>query len=61
MNLLDDREQSPLFLAALANHNEAVIGLLAAGAQLHLGDSPMADPDVGGDMKMLIMEQLGQY
>ena len=44
-----------------APNGEAVIVLLAAGAQLYLGDSPMADPDVGSDMKMLIMEQLGQY
>ena len=31
VNLLNDREQSPIFLAALVNHSEAVIGLLAAG------------------------------
>ena len=49
---------SPLFDAAQKNHQEAVIALCAAGADPHLGRSPLTDSDVSDEMKTLIREQL---
>ena len=49
---------SPLFYAASKNHREAVIALCAAGANPHLGWSPLTSSSVSEEMKNLIREQL---
>ena len=58
VNVLDVDRFSPLFYAARGNHREAVIALCAAGADPHLGYTPLTDRYVSEDMKNLIREQL---
>ena len=58
VNVVSSNNQSPLFWAAGKNHREAVIALCAAGADPHLGRSPLTDSDVSDEMKTLIREQL---
>ena len=58
VNVVNGWDCSPLFYAALYNHREAVIALCAAGADPHLGFSPLTWPDVSKEMKNLIREQL---
>ena len=59
VNVVNIRNQSPLFYAALYNHREAVIALCAAGADPHLGrPSPLTSSLVSEEMKNLIREQL---
>ena len=59
VNVVTDSNASPLFYAALYNHREAVIALCAAGADPHLGWSPLTDSlFVSEEMKNLIREQL---
>ena len=58
VNVVDGNNQSPLFWAAYKKHREAVIALCAAGADPHLGRSPLTDSMVSDEMKTLIREQL---
>ena len=59
VNVVTDSNASPLFYAALYNHREAVIALCAAGADPHLGCSPLSPSSIVSDeMKTLIREQL---
>ena len=58
VNVVDSRNRSPLFEAAMENHREAVIALCAAGADPHLGHSPLTGSLVSEEMKNLIREQL---
>ena len=58
VNVVTGYNSSPLFWAALENHREAVIALCAAGADPHLGRSPLTDSLVSDEMKTLIREQL---
>ena len=58
VNVVTGYNSSPLFWAALENHREAVIALCAAGADPHLGRSPLTVSDVSQEMKNLIREQL---
>ena len=60
VNVVDNWKHSPLFGAAQKDHREAVIALLAAGADPHLGQSPLTMPNrwISQDMKNLIREQL---
>ena len=60
VNALDYWDYSPLYYAARKKHREAVIALLAAGADPHLGKSPLKMPNrwISQDMKNLIREQL---
>ena len=58
VNVMDGGNQSPLFYAARNNYREAVIALCAAGADPHLGRSPLTDFLVSEEMKNLIREQL---
>ena len=58
VNVVNGRNWSPLYWAALKNHREAVIALLAAGADPHLGCSPLTSSIVSDEMKTLIREQL---
>ena len=55
VNLLDNNHLSPLFFAAFSDHDSAVAALMAAGADPHLGVSPLTDSDIGEDMKDYIM------
>ena len=57
VNVVDGVNWSPLFYAALGNHREAVIALCAAGANPHLGKSPLTASYVSEDMKNLIRDQ----
>ena len=58
VNAVDSLNFSPLFYAAGQNQREAVIALCAAGADPHLGESPLTASYVSEDMKNLIREQL---
>ena len=58
VNVVTGVNTSPLFLAALCDHREAVIALCAAGADPHLGDSPLTEFSISENMKNLIREQL---
>ena len=60
VNVVDYWDYSPLYYAARKKHREAVIALLAAGADPHLGQSPLTMPNrwISQDMKNLIREQL---
>ena len=58
VNVVTGCNTSPLFWAALCDHREAVIALCAAGADPHLGLSPLTVSDVSQEMKNLIREQL---
>ena len=58
VNALDRYNWSPLLWAARYNQREAVIALCAAGANPHLGWSPLTSSSVSEEMKNLIREQL---
>ena len=58
VNVMDGGNQSPLFYAARNNYREAVIALCAAGADPHLGYSPLTSNHISEEMKNLIKEQL---
>ena len=58
VNVVSSNNQSPLFWAAFKSHGEAVIALCAAGADPHLGDSPLTEFSISENMKNLIREQL---
>ena len=70
VNLLDRWQQSPLLLAALSKDRSAVLALLQAGADPHLGESPLTiiccqhgqspltDSLVSDDMKALIKSEM---
>ena len=55
VNVLNDRNNSPLFCAAWKNQRDSVIALCNAGADPHMGNSPLTSSDVdSSDMKSLI-------
>jgi ankyrin repeat protein len=57
VNLLDQWQQSPLFLAAYNMNKEAVTALCKAGADPNLGNpSPLNSYDISGEMKSLIRQ-----
>ena len=58
VNLLDQFNQSPLFLAAHFNKRDAVVALCDAGGDPWLGDSPLTAYDVRGDIKDIIKKYL---
>ena len=58
VNVLNGTKWSPLFWAARWKHREAVIALCAAGADPHLGYSPLTSNHISEEMKNLIKEQL---
>ena len=58
VNLLDNNHLSPLFFAAFSDHDSAVADLMAAGADPHLGVSPLTNPYVSDDMKALIKSEM---
>ena len=58
VNVVNGDNESPLFYAARKNHREAVIALCAAGADPHLGYSPLTSNHISEEMKNLIKEQL---
>ena len=55
VNLLDEKRLSALWYAARPSHinssRSTVAALMAAGADPHLGRSPMTDPHVSDEMK----------
>ena len=57
VNQLDKNQFSPLWWAARKNHREAVRALLDAGADPHLGLSPLDDDNVEDEMKKFIRER----
>ena len=58
VNALSSYNWSPLKYAAYEDHREAVIALCAAGANPHLGDSPLTAYRIYyEDMKNLIRDQ----
>ena len=71
VNQLNKGQMSPLFCAAWShaagltlvggcNHREAVTALLDAGADPHLGLSPLDNSYVKDEMKKFIREKIGQ-
>ena len=58
VNLLNPIQVSPLFCAALSRDRSAVAALMAAGADPHLGNSPLTDSRVSDEMKALIKSLL---
>ena len=54
VNLLNTWNKSPLFNAAENNHSECVAALSKAGADPHLGRSPLTDSAVNKDIQTLI-------
>ena len=55
VNLLNKYNNSPLFLAAYGNHPECVVDLCnKAGADPHLGNSPLTSSRVKTEMRDLI-------
>ena len=56
VNVLNKGNRSPLYWAARKNHSEAVVCLCKAGADPHLGNSPLSDSDVNDEMKALIRQ-----
>ena len=59
VNLLDSLQWSPLFYAArVSKDRSAVLALLQAGADPHLGVSPLTNPYVSDDMKALIKSNM---
>ena len=54
---LDKNQFSPLWWAARKNHREAVRALLDAGADPHLGESPLDSKYVKDEMKKFIRER----
>ena len=57
VNVVTGCNTSPLFWAALCDHREAVIALCAAGADPHLGYSPLTSNHISEEMKNLIRDQ----
>ena len=57
VNVVNRFNDSPLLWAAKRDHREAVIALCAAGANPHLGNSPLTDSTVSDEMKNLIRAQ----
>ena len=56
VNVLDKLNYSPLFCAANCKQSEAVVCLCKAGADPHLGNSPLSSSDVDDEMKALIRQ-----
>ena len=56
VNALDKWNDSPLYWAARWNQSEAVICLCKAGADPHLGNSPLSSSYVNEEMKALIRQ-----
>ena len=55
MNLLDSLQHSPLYYAAgVSKDRSAVAALMAAGADPHLGESPLTNSSVSKGMKRYI-------
>ena len=54
VNLLDRYNESPLFNAADNNQPKCVVDLCKAGADPHLGRSPLTDSDVPKEIQDLI-------
>ena len=57
VNQLDEEQRSPLWEAARENHREAVTAVLDAGADHHLGVSPLDSDHVKDGMKKFIRER----
>ena len=57
VNAVSGINYSPLWHAAEKNHREAVIALCAAGADPHLGNSPLTSYHISEEMKNLIRDQ----
>ena len=56
VNVLNKGNRSPLYWAARKNHSEAVVCLCKAGADPHLGNSPLSSSRVNDEMKALIKQ-----
>ena len=56
VNILNNREQSPLFLAAWKDHRVAVSSLLAHGADIQLGTSPLCFSSISPGMKSFLIQ-----
>ena len=56
VNVLNKWNNSPLYLAARWNQSEAVVCLCKAGADPHLGNSPLSSLHVNEEMKALIRQ-----
>ena len=56
VNVLDKLNYSPLFCAANCKQSEAVVCLCKAGADPHLGNSPLSSSYVNDEMKALIRQ-----
>ena len=56
VNILNNREQSPLFLAAWKDHRVAVSALLAHGADIQLGTSPLCFSSISSGMKSFLIQ-----
>ena len=58
VNVLNRVNKSPLFLAACFNQRDSVVALCKAGADPHLGQSPLSSSQISSEMKMLIKRLL---
>ena len=58
VNILNIQKQSPLLLAAWKNHKEAVFALLAHGADVELGISPLLDSNISSEMKSFLIQNI---
>ena len=56
VNVLDKWNRSPLYWAAYFKQSEAVVCLCKAGADPHLGNSPLSSSDVSDEIKALILQ-----
>ena len=56
VNVLNKWNNSPLYWAARKNQSEAVVCLCKAGADPHLGNSPLSSSRVNEEMKALIRQ-----
>ena len=56
VNVLNGCNNSPLYYAAYFKQSEAVVCLCKAGADPHLGNSPLSSSDVNDEMKALIRQ-----
>ena len=56
VNVLNRWNDSPLYLAARWNQSEAVVCLCKAGADSHLGNSPLSSSRMNDEMKALIRQ-----
>ena len=62
VNLLNKWHSSPLYYAALSGKDRsAVLALLQAGADPHLGKSPLKDSYVSDEMKALIKSKMSGW